>query len=198
MHRIGIWLLAGTTAAALIATAAVARAQGAAMHELTIDLPGGGVEHVRYSGDVRPEIVMLPNAAEWADPFAAAFAQPVFWPDPAFAQLQQISASMDRQMSAMMERAGAMRAAMRSGRFNASFAKVPPGTVEFTQVSTWNGSGVCTRTTQMSEPGNGGKPQLVSNVSGDCGSSQAAPSGASGVIPAKAAASVHHAHATKA
>jgi hypothetical protein len=182
------WLIAGAAALALVGTTAIAGAQ--AIHQFTVQLPGGGVEHISYTGDAKPVVVVLP-----ADPFAAAFAQ---WPTRAFAGSDQIQAQMDRQMNAMLAEARAMQSA--TGTLNATFANVPRGAVEYTQISTWTGNGMCTRTVRMFEPQGGGKLQTVSSTSGDCGGdapAARAPTPASDVIQAKATATPHHAQPTR-
>ncbi|HTW34083.1 MAG TPA: hypothetical protein VMD53_05660 [Rhizomicrobium sp.] len=190
MTKSRTWLILGAAALALAGTTAVASAQ--AVHEFAVQLPGGGVEHIRYTGDAKPVVVMLP-----ANPFAAAFAPP-FWPSQAFAEMNQISAQMDRQMNAMLTQAGEMQAAAQSGVLNASFGNLPRGAVEYTQISTWNGNGMCTRTVRMTEPEGGGKLQTVSSTSGDCtGNAPAAHAAASGLIQAKATATPRHAQATR-
>lgn len=170
MHRTRNWLMAGAAVALIAGTAVIARAASPAFHELTVALPGGGVEHIRYSGDVRPEIVVLPRAAV-ADPLAAAFAPP-FDAWHGFAQLQQISQALDAEMAAQMRamqaQTHALEAAAQSGRYDAAFGTLPPGAVEYTQISTFSGHGVCTRTTRLATPAGGGRPQFVSDVSGDC------------------------------
>ena len=50
-------ILAGV-AVALAGATAVAAAERAHDHVLTVMLPDGSVEHVRYSGDVAPRIVV--------------------------------------------------------------------------------------------------------------------------------------------
>lgn len=189
MTKIRKWLIAGGAAAALAGIAATADAQ--AVHELAVTLPGGGVEHIRYTGDVKPLVVILP-----ADPLAAAFAQP-FWPMRAFARFDRMQAQMDRQMNTMLSEARAMQQAAQSATLNASFGNMPRGSVEYTQISTWNGHGLCTRTVRMMEPSSGGRLQTVSSTSGNCAGSaapaQAAPTAASNVIQAKATAAPHRA-----
>ena len=189
MTKSRTWLIAGAAALALAGTTVIASAQ--AVHQMTVQLPSGGVEHIRYSGDVKPVVVMLP-----ADPFAVAFAQP-FWPSQAFAQMDQISAQMDRQMNAMLTEARAMQSAAQSGTLNASFGNLPRGTVEYTQISISDGKTMCTRTVRMMQPEAGGKLQTVSSTSGDCGA-PAAQAPASNVIQAKAVVSPHRAQATRA
>jgi hypothetical protein len=185
------WLIAGGAAVVLAGVAAAADAQ--AVHEFTVQLPGGGVEHVHYMGDAKLVVVVLP-----ADPFAAAFTQP-FWPMRAFAAFDQMQAQMDRQMNAMLTEARSLQQAAQSATLNASFGNLPRGSVEYTQISTWTGNGMCTRTVRMMEPQGGGKLQTVSSTSGNCGSaapSQAAPTAASNVIQAKATAAPHRVPAT--
>lgn len=192
MTKSRTWLIAGAAALALAGTTAIANAQ--AVHEIAVQLPGGGVEHIRYVGDAKPVVVMLP-----ANPFAASFAQP-FWPSQAFAEMNQIQAQMDRQMNAMLTQARAMQSATQSGALNASFGNLPRGTVQYTQISTWTGNGMCTRTVRMTTPESGGKLQTVSSTSGDCASNTPAahaPTPASDLIQTKATATPHHAQPTR-
>lgn len=190
MQKTRNWLIGGAAALALAGMAAVADAQSSQIHEMTVQLPGGGVEHIRYSGDVKPAIVVMPRLAV-ADPFAADFAAD-FWPDRAFAQMQAIELQMDHRLNAMLEQANAMQAMAQSGRYDIAFGKMPPGTKQFTQISTFTSNGVCTRTISVTSPATAGaQPQLVSNVSGNCGQTaapQSAAPQADGIIQAN-----HHA-----
>jgi ABC-type amino acid transport substrate-binding protein len=190
------FLLAGAALIGLAGTAAMAQSSPTAVHEITVRLPGGGVEEIRYTGDVKPQVVVVPNA-RWADPFAASFARPAMgaWPGPNFAQLDRISAEMNQRMEVMLHRAQQMRAAVNSGQLNASFANMPSGGVSYSQISTWSGKGVCTRTVRMTQP-SGGKAEVVSSTSGNCASGSA-PSAAPAAIPAKANAVTHRAPETK-
>jgi len=190
MTKSRTWLIAGAAALALAGTTAIANAQ--AVHEIAVQLPGGGVEHIRYVGDAKPVIVMLP-----ADPFAASFAQP-FWPS--FAAFDQMQAQMDRQMNAMLTEARAMQQAAQSGMLDASFGNLPRGTVQYTQISISNGKNMCTRTVRTMQPEAGGQLQTVSSTSGDCGGNAPAahaPTPASDVIQAKATAAPHHTQPTR-
>ena len=190
MTKSRTWLIAGAAALALAGTTAIASAQ--AVHEIAVQLPGGGVEHIRYTGDAKPVVVMLP-----ADPFAVSFAQP-FWPMRSFAAFDQMQAQMDHQMNAMLTEARAMQRAAQSGTLNASFGTLPRGAVAYTQISTWNGKNMCTRTVRMMEPQAGGRLQTVSSTSGDCaGNGPAVQTPASNVIQAKATATPHRSQATR-
>lgn len=191
MHKAGKWLIVGVAVAALAGSAAIAEAQSPVWHTLTVRLPGGGVEHMTYSGNVRPEIIVLPNSG-FGEPFLTSFGAPFtsFWRDPVFAQMDRISAAMNREMSAMLRSAETVQANVQQGLYNASLGQASPGTVDYSQLSTWTRHGVCTRTVRLVEPRNGGKPQVVSNTSGDCtGAHASAP--AAGAIPAKAVAMPH-------
>jgi hypothetical protein len=163
------------SAAALAFTAATtAVASGPSdRHEITVRLPGGGIERIEYTGEA-PRIVVSPA------PFAQArFAPADFWAP--FAGLEQISADMDRQMDALWKDQMAVFANAPK-LDDAKLTNLPPGTVSTTWVSTSFGNGFCSRVTQISEPASGGKPQVQSHETGDCGagtgassSSQSAP-----------------------
>ena len=185
------WLLAGAAAAALVGGAIAASAASPDTHVITLKLPGGGVEQITYTGNIKPRIEVLPNAA-FVDPFAVDFMQPVmqFWSQPEMAELDRISARMDRQMDAMFAHARAMESAAQSGQLNAAFHNMGPGMIAYSQTTTWTGNGVCTQSVRMSEPANGGKPQYVSNTTGDCGSAPAHAAPSNG-IPAKATGVPH-------
>jgi hypothetical protein len=187
MRKTGNWLLGSAAIAGLAATAAIAAPLETPMHVLTVQLPGGGVEHIRYSGDVQPRVVVMPA---WSVGFAPTFAP--MWPGSAFAQ-------MDRQMNAMMQQARAMQAAVQSGRFDAGFANVPPGGVGYSRISVWSsGNGGCMRTVEMTSQTGGARPQVVSNTSGNCGpAATTSLPASSSTIPAKVEAAPKHAGATR-
>ena len=88
-------LLAGLGSVAIAACAGLAHAGSPADRVLNVVLPDGGIEQIVYSGDVAPQIVLSPAMPGDVAPIAMAQPNP-------FAALQQISAEMDRQMSAMM------------------------------------------------------------------------------------------------
>jgi hypothetical protein len=145
-------------AAAMLAAGAItpARAGDSTTHILTIALPDGAVEHIRYRGDVPPTVVMAPA------PFTVA--APFFGPDPAFAALQRMSAALDAQAAVMLQQAAEL-----PRMTEAQFRTLPAGATGYSFVSTFSSNGACTRTTQVTYRGDGLAPQTVSNVSGDCG-----------------------------
>jgi hypothetical protein len=151
------------SAAAMLAAGAAtpARAGDSTPHILTIELPDGAVEQIRYRGDVPPTVVMAPA------PFSVP--APLFGPDPAFAALQRMSAALDAQAAVMLHEAEGMPRLT-----EAQFRNLPAGATGYSFVSTFSSNGACTRTTQVTYRGDGLAPQTVSNVSGDCGGQPAA------------------------
>jgi hypothetical protein len=143
------------------------------LHHLTIPLPGGGVETIEYTGQVAPRVsfqpVMMHRIADpWADDF--------FWPAgfgmPSFADFDRIAAGMDAQMAAMMHQAELLTRLPHGQALNQAVLKdLPPGTTSFSYVSTSSGNGVCTQVTRITRNAQDGKPQVVSQTSGDCGAS---------------------------
>jgi hypothetical protein len=163
-------LLAGVATLGLAGLTRLADAQPPSDHVLTIQLPDGQVEQIRYAGDVPPRIMMLPAPAE-------DVAQEVAGPsrDDPFAALEQMSAAMDAQMASLMHQAQAM--ANRpipdvDGMLRAGFGGLPTGGQGFSFVGNWTGSGVCTHSVTITSRGDGARPQVVSQTSGDCGTAK--------------------------
>lgn len=122
---------------------------------LSVQLPGGGVEQIQYTGDVAPRVVLVPAQS--------AVAMPMFAADP-FATLDRISAMMDRQAAAMLQQVQAMTAAPIG-----AMPGLPPGASGYSFVSTMSGNGVCTRSVQITYNGANAAPKMVSSTSGNCG-----------------------------
>lgn len=154
-------LVAGVAAIGLAGTAAFAA--GNNIHEMTVRLPGGGVEHIQYTGDLAPKVTIAPFAS--IDAFAPNFAF-------GFPNLSQIRADMDRQMRQMDDM---IRQANTAGTTEAqngglsSIAAGPPGSQSYSMVSTFNGNNFCSRSVEVTRPANGAKPKVVSHTSGNCG-----------------------------
>ncbi len=153
-------ILVGATAILAAAAATPARAWDSTTHVMTIKLPNGAVEHIRYTGDVPPTVMMAPAPFTMASPF--------FGPDPAFAALQRMSAALDAQAAVMLQQAADMPRLT-----EAQFRNQPAGATGYSFVSTFSSNGTCTRTTQVTYRGDSLAPQTVSNVSGDCGAQPA-------------------------
>jgi hypothetical protein len=163
MRKFRTLLLAGVAAVGLTG---VAFADAPQRHVLTIQLPGGAVEQIRYTGDVAPQVVLQPA------PFARL--QPVFAPDPAFAELARVSAQMDRMAARLFRQAEALATVPPSAVTEAAIANMPAGSRSYSFVSTMTGNGVCMRSTEIAARGDGRPPQVVTHSSGNCG---AAPGG---------------------
>jgi len=162
MRTVRTVLLAG---AAALGLAGLALAAGPVYHEMTIRLPGGGVEHIRYTGNLAPKVMLVSGPAM---PVAAGSG---FWSVAyPFAELDRVSAMMDRQLAAMMDQARAMQQlAPPSGLDQAVLKDAPPGTSSYSMITTMSGNGFCSRSVQITSSPDGGKPKVVSNTSGNCG-----------------------------
>jgi len=165
-------LLAGVAVIAVAGFSGWAFAQGPQarqihdqqIHEMTIQLSGGGVEQIRYTGDVAPRVYVntAPQATEAALPS-------LFGPDSAFAQFERISEQMDRQADALLRETAALAAQPSLAQLQATdFANLPPGSQGYSFVSTMSGNGVCTQSMQITSTGNG-PPRVVTHTSGNCG-----------------------------
>lgn len=153
-------------ALALAGVTAVAAAEHRPIHVMTVHLPGGGIEQIRYTGDVAPRVLAVDEAGLLA---AMPFFDTAFGADLSFSELERISAEMERQATQMPSTPGAALA----------------GATSVTMVSTSNGQGVCTQSVRVTAMGEGKAPQVVRKVSGDCAAG-AAP--ATKVTPTAAAA----------
>jgi hypothetical protein len=137
-------------------------AAGHDTHVMTVRLPGGAVERIRYSGDVPPQVVFTDDAM----PFDVGWPVAFFGPDSPFAEMNRISAEIDRQMTATMRNADAF--ASNPGLSEIEAGKLPPGTESYSVVSSVSGNGVCARSVQITSRGEGQKPQVLSRTYGDC------------------------------
>jgi hypothetical protein len=143
-----ITVLAG--GAAVLATVALrpALAEDGQVHVMSVQLPGGRVEQIQYTGDIAPRVVLVPVAAK-----------PTFVTDP-FAALERISTMMRQQQAVMLRQMQAITAAPDA---------MPPGASGYSFVSTMSGNGVCMRSVRIAYSGGNAAPQMVSGTSGNCG-----------------------------
>lgn len=151
-------ILVGAGIAGLVAATAGAALAGDAMHEMTLRLPDGSVEHVRYLGDIRPDISF---GGEGDVAFAPVF-DDAFDASP-FADIERISAAMEQQQAAMLRMATGA-----GGMTEADLGKLPQGVQEYRSVSFFSGNGNCTESVRYSSSGNG-QPQVERTSSGSCG-----------------------------
>jgi hypothetical protein len=134
-------------------------------HILTVRLPDGSVEHIRYVGDQPPEVSLDQETGPLASP-----ASDLFGADAVFADLDRMSADMDRRAAAMLEEARRMEAHAFAGSdpLLLDFGKLP-GWRGYSVVSTMSGNHICTRSVQHSSSSDGRPPRVVTRTSGDCG-----------------------------
>ena len=186
MRLIHASLLVGAAVLGLGAFALPAASKDPATHEMTIQLPGGGSETIRYTGEVPPKVIFA------ADPFGVAWTAEPFAFDPSFAAIRRIAADMDRQMDAFWRQAQIMASWPAAGGLSqAALSNLAPGSSSYSVVSESFGNNVCTRMTEITASPNGGKPKVVSRTSGNCDGS---PAGAS-TAPTSGATTIadHHA-----
>jgi hypothetical protein len=170
MRNVRTAILAGAAATAVAGLASVAMARDLNTHVMTVEVPGGGVAEIRYSGDVPPLVVVSPA------PVALSAFGPVaafFGPASPFAELERISAVMDREAASLMRQAELLARVPSLGGgqpIETGLRGLPSGTTSYSMVSTWSGNGVCSQSVEITSPADGSKPRVVSHNSGNCGS----------------------------
>jgi hypothetical protein len=145
----------------------LALAAAPAFHDMTLDIPGGGIAHIRYIGDTPPKVNFVRSETALAPAAFGPSASP-------FAELDRISALMDAQMAEMMLHARMMQqAAMQQVPFGASG--------EGGLIQAGSGQGFCMHSVQITSDGRSA-PKVVSQTSGNCGAEAkpAAPAAAAG------------------
>jgi len=129
---------------------------------MTIQLPGGGTETIRYTGDVAPRVSFFdaPFGVAWSSPFTFGFG-------PSFVAFDQIAAALNRRMDALWRQAETMTNWRARGDLSeVTLESLGPGGSAYTVVSQSFGGQVCTRTTEITTSPNGGKSTVVSRTSG--------------------------------
>ncbi len=163
---------AAAVACAVLAATPAAHASAPQTHVLTIQLPDGGSEQIRYTGDTPPEVVLVPagavgNVLVSRNPSLA----PVLMPDP-LAVFDRVSAALDREAATMLQQVATMARQGLPGPGSlteAAFGRMPSGSTGYSVISTFSGGGACTRSTEIIAMGAGQQPRVVSHASGDCG-----------------------------
>ncbi|MBW4023668.1 MAG: hypothetical protein HIU92_11120 [Proteobacteria bacterium] len=174
-------LLAGITAVALGGGLTLAHAATAPHFKtMAVQLPGGGIEQIEYTGDVPPQVILAPampaDAAQMPMPMPMGIGMPVASADP-FTMLDRISVEMARQEAAMINAVDAITAGALTAPGNLVPAvltqrqPLPPGGVSYSFVSSVGGGGhgVCTQSLQITAMGAGQAPRVVRSRAGDCG-----------------------------
>jgi len=143
-----IALLTGAAAVVFAGFAGMAEARTPETHVLSLRLPGGQIEQVRYTGDVPPTVVLAPEAMTTT-----------FGPFSPFGMLEQMTAAMDQQAEALLQNIDALRMPDAGVPSDGGYEMVPA----------LSGPGVCTSSIQITYTGNDQAPHVVSRTSGDCG-----------------------------
>ena len=172
-------LLIGGACIGFAGLVGLAQAKPPAVHQLRVTLPGGAVETISYTGDVAPKVSIAGN------PLLAGGFLPMnamFPTNSAFAELDRISAAMDRRAALMMRQAEDMTAGASANMpLEAAFGRMPAGGQSYSFVSTLSGNNVCMRSVRVTYQS--GKRQVASSSSGNC-AKQSAPLPALMMAPA--------------
>ncbi|OEC95555.1 MULTISPECIES: hypothetical protein [unclassified Rhizobium] len=160
---------AGLIIATGLASQAVAQQkieQSANTHQMTVRLPDGSLELIRYSGAQPPTITFRD------DPASMAGFSPFDDISP-FADIERISAAMDREAAALMNdpRLFAPWPDGSDNLMKIDLSKLPAGVKGYTVISTTSGKGTCTQTVEYFSSGSG-KPRVEKTSSGSCGPAQ--------------------------
>lgn len=172
-------LCAGAGALMLSGVFNIASAASQHSHLMTLWLPGGAIEQIRYSGDVAPAVAVGPAAMPFRFGWPVAF----YTPDSPFAELDRISAAMNRHMALMLRNADAL--ARDPGLLDVRTGNLPPGSTSYSFVSAVSGNTICARSVKILSRGTGEKPQVISRSYGNCGSTPSGVSNAHQVAPAE-------------
>jgi hypothetical protein len=176
MRLIHTSLLVGAAVLGLGAFALPVVGKDLAIHEMTVQLPGGGSETIQYAGEVVPKVRFDrdPFLLAWSSPVALSFG-------PSFADFDRIGEDLDYQMNAFWRQVDTMARWPQSQTLSqVGLQNLLPGASAYSVVSESFGNNVCTRTTEITTPPDGGKPKVVSQTSGNCSES---PGGALMVSP---------------
>src|SRR6516225_6638787 len=122
-------LVAGAAVIAVAGISGVAAARDLKTHVMTVQLPGGGVAEIRYTGDLPPQVVLSP---------APTALGAVCGPASPFATRDRISAAMDREAASLMRQAEMLANAPGLAPdlpIEMDRGKLPPGTQSYSMVS---------------------------------------------------------------
>lgn len=158
MKRSHVFLRCGAAMIiAMVATGAAVAAERS-LHEMTVRLPDGSLEHIAYSGDIAPTV----SFNKPVDVVGFEDADNLF--APAFGDMQRIAVEMDRQHDVIMR----MMQAAFSELTSADFGHLPPGTKGYSSITVISNGKTCSQTIRYLESATGG-PQVEKASSGDCG-----------------------------
>lgn len=168
MKMISKAVLAGIGALALGGTAVAAAPDSKVIR---VTYPDGSVQHIRYSGEIAPRILVVPVHRPMLP--AMSLRQEMI-------RFDRIVAAMDRRMDMMLRRAARLAAEAPDGEQGVRFVSgetLPPGTVSYSFVSTTSGGKTCSRSVRVvaADPDQPARVERAS--SGDCAAHQAPAAG---------------------
>lgn len=136
------------------------------LHTTTVDLGDGSVAQIEYSGDVAPQVTVIPvdaRARIAMDPFAEM--------DRAFAQMEAQRQQMMQRVAQMQQQAAASGAQVNHGPGQVMVStNMPAGSnFHYTVVTSASRNGKsCTQTVEYSSDGKSAEPRITRASSGDC------------------------------
>jgi hypothetical protein len=154
---------AGVAALAIAGFTGIAAAQGPRPQVMTLRLPDGTVEQIRYAGSIAPEVYF--NATPTTVAYAPISA--LFGASSPFAELDRISAIMDRQAAQMLQQAAAL-SAQSTSLTPTMVADLPAGAQGYEFISTMDGNNVCSKSMEIISRGDGAPPKVITHSSGNC------------------------------
>lgn len=164
MKKLGNFLMIGAAATAAVAfVAGPVLARDLHLHEMTLRMPDGGIEHVLYSGQTPPQVSFDDFALRPQQASDTFFANP-------FAAMDRMSAEMDRQAEQLMKLASAdaFQGPQSIKALDARLGTLPPGTEGYTVYTVSSGGKTCTEKMAFDYTGHG-KPRVEQTSSGACG-----------------------------
>jgi hypothetical protein len=171
---------------ALVALAGTALAARPDTHKMTVALPYGGTAIIEYQGDIAPKVRITPTTV-WS-PVGIAHV-------PSFSWFDELAASLDRQVDAIMRQANTIPSPSRVSGIHpnvAALSAMPAGTSSYSVVSTTTSRGTCTRTVETTAMGVGRPPKIVARSSGNCTAAPAKAKAGSVAAPADSGADLNH------
>lgn len=140
--------------------------QKSATHEMTVQIPGGGTATVVYAGNVVPKVTFHNRQFATSWPGVPAFG----WTMPSFVALDPFIADMHRHLD-MWATSPFVMPPVPSEPLSAVTLKGLPHGISYWAVTESNGNGICARFTQFTKTADDAQPKVVSQTSGNCGTS---------------------------
>lgn len=163
MTKLRKFLMIGAGVAAVAAVVAgPALAHALKYHEMDVRGPDGEVAHIRYTGNTPPQVRF--DAQPVADNFGG-----FFYMRP-FAEMERVSAALDRQAAEMMQEINSpvFFSVPSPQAIQARLGAMPRGAEGYSMMTISENGKTCTERMSYDYTGNG-KPQVQKASYGDCG-----------------------------